>query len=318
MISFSGVAKRYGPVWALRGVSFSVPKKRIVGLLGQNGAGKTTALNILTGCSPSSKGCVQIGGFDIRDKPRDAKRLMGYLPEKPPLYDEMTVYRYLRFVCELKEVSKRSIRAHIDEIIALTGLEEMCYRRIAVLSKGYRQRVGIAQSLCGAPEVLVLDEPTIGLDPRQITEIRALISKLGQTHTVLFSSHILTEVQQLCQRVIILHQGLKVLESDMCDLDDNPGCKRLRVVAGIHQSALLPAVRGLECVVQTELAAAADRETEMILTVRRDMQPERKLFTLLAGLDAPILSLAPVRDTLEDVFLRVTSGEETVQEGDAR
>lgn len=206
MIELRHVTKRYGAVEALHDVSFRAPEGQIVGLLGQNGAGKSTTLNILTGYLPPTSGQVLVDGMDLLQNARECKRLIGYLPEKPPLYDEMTVRSYLRFVCELKEVQKSAIAAHVEDIIRTCGLSEVAHRLIGHLSKGYRQRVGVAQSLCGNPKVLVLDEPTVGLDPRQVVEIRALIADLGKTHTVIFSSHLLSEIQQLCQRVLILNR----------------------------------------------------------------------------------------------------------------
>lgn len=189
MIELRHVTKRYGAVEALHDVSFRAPEGQIVGLLGQNGAGKSTTLNILTGYLPPTSGQVLVDGMDLLQNARECKRLIGYLPEKPPLYDEMTVRAYLRFVCELKEVQKSAIAAHVEDIIRTCGLSEVAHRLIGHLSKGYRQRVGVAQSLCGNPKVLVLDEPTVGLDPRQVVEIRALIADSANAHGH-FSSHL--------------------------------------------------------------------------------------------------------------------------------
>jgi ABC-type multidrug transport system, ATPase component len=308
MISLSGISKRYGSFYAVRELSFQAPKGEIIGLLGQNGAGKTTTLNILTGYAPPTVGTVTVGEFNMLENPRQAKRLIGYLPEKPPLYDEMTVESYLKFVCELKEVEKKAIPKHLDEIIQITGLKEMRKRRIQALSKGFRQRAGIAQALCAAPDILVLDEPTVGLDPRQVTEIRDLIRSLSKNHTIIFSSHILSEVQQLCSRVIILHQGQKVLEKQMDELGLAQNKQRLKVVIAMEKQKLMPALKGLECVEKVEYICAHDGSNEFILTVDRQTEPERRLFTLLCGLDAPLLYLAPVKDTLEETFLRVTEG----------
>ncbi len=311
MLKLEGVTKRYGPVYALKDVSFSALKGQVLGLLGQNGAGKTTALNILTGYLSATRGTVSIGGYDILQNPREAKRLMGYLPEQPPLYDEMMVECYLRFCCKLKEVDRAAIPGHVDEILKTTGLTEVAGRKLLNLSKGFRQRAGIAQALCGAPEVLVLDEPTVGLDPRQVTEIRALIKKLGEKHTVIFSSHMLHEIQSLCRRVVILHQGRLIREADMEELTGTAGdTVRLRVSIHMKERQLLPALSGLDCVKRMEVLPTPDADiTEAILECRRDMQPEMKLFTLLCGLQAPILRLTPMYDTLEEVFLQATSGD---------
>ena len=318
MLKLEGVAKRYGSVYALKDVSFSAPQGQVLGLLGQNGAGKTTALNILTGYLSATRGTVTIGGYDILQNPREAKRLMGYLPEQPPLYDEMTVESYLRFCCRLKEVDRKAIPGHVAEILHTTGLDEVAGRKLGNLSKGFRQRAGIAQALCGAPELLVLDEPTVGLDPKQVTEIRALIKKLGEKHTVVFSSHMLHEIQSLCRRVVILHQGRLIREADMEELTGTTGdTVRLRVSIQMKERQLLPALTGLDCVMRVEVLPTPDADiTEAVLECRRNMQPETKLFTLLCGLQAPILRLMPMYDTLEEVFLQATSGADLPEKKD--
>ena len=214
MIEMEGVTKKYGSLTALRDVSFRIRKNETVGLLGRNGAGKTTLLNLMTGYFPPTDGQVRIGGKNMREDAAACKRMIGYLPEKPPLYDEMTVESYLRFVCELREVKKQGIREHTEEILSLCGLQDVRSRVMGHLSKGYRQRAGIAQALCGAPEILILDEPTVGLDPKQTVEIRELIRRLSSEHTVIFSSHILSEVQQACTRVLILDEGRLVTDYD--------------------------------------------------------------------------------------------------------
>lgn len=308
MISFDQVSKRYGAHQALTDVSFAVPKGQILGLLGQNGAGKTTAMNILTGCLAPSGGAVTIGGFDVMTAPRQAKRLIGYLPEQAPLYDEMTIRAYLRFACELKEVEKSAIAPHIEYITRKTGLSDVIDRKIGNLSKGYRQRTGFAQALCGSPEIIILDEPTAGLDPRQSSEMRALIKDLAGEHTVLFSSHILSEVQSLCDRVIILHHGRIICDSAMNTL--RCGEKRLRAVIACGEGTLLPRLRELKSVSRVEVERGGDPgTTQVILTCPGDMTAERELFTLLSGLQTPLLRLTPVEDSLEEIFLRATGME---------
>ena len=212
MIALENVTKKYGAVTALRDVSFHVGKGETIGLLGQNGAGKSTALNLMTGYFPPTAGTVRIAGKDMRAASRECRSMIGYLPEQPPLYDEMTTEEYLRFVCELRAVKRAVIPEHIREIMALCGLTEMRKRLLGHMSKGYRQRAGIAQALCGSPEILIFDEPTAGLDPKQTVEIRELIRNLSADHTVVFSSHILSEVQQLCSRVVILNEGQVALD----------------------------------------------------------------------------------------------------------
>ena len=244
MLELEGVTKKYGPLTALRGVSFHVGKNETVGLLGRNGAGKTTLLNLVTGYLPPTAGKIRIGGKDLQEDPAACKRMIGYLPERPPLYDEMTVTGYLRFVCELREVKKQAIRPHVDEIIALCGLTEVKSRLLGHLSRGYRQRAGIAQALCGAPELLILDEPTVGLDPKQTVEIRELIRTLSREHTVIFSSHILSEVQQACSRVIILDEGRLVTDYDARKPQSDVISLRL-TIAG-EEKAVLNRLRRLE------------------------------------------------------------------------
>ena len=315
MIELKHVTKRYGSTLAVSDLSFRAPEGQIVGLLGQNGAGKTTTLNMLTGYFPPNEGQVLVNGMDMLHKPRECKRCIGYLPEKPPLYDEMTVAAYLAFVCELKEVERRAIPAHIREIMATCGLTEVAQRLVGHLSKGFRQRVGVAQALCGNPPVIVLDEPTVGLDPKQVVEIRELMRQLGRDHTVIFSSHLLSEIQQLCQRVIILHKGKLIREADMAELTDSGDTLRLRASIAMKEQQLLPALKGLECVRRVRVLPSADaRVTEVELECSRRSDrgdPQTQLFRLLCALDAPLRMLVQQRDTLEEVFLRATAETET-------
>lgn len=303
MIEITNVSRRYGSVQALRDVNLRIEKGSILGLLGVNGAGKTTLLNILTGYLAPTSGQVLVGGYNPLLSPEEAKRLIGYLPEHPPLYDEMTVREYLRFVSELRGVQRRAIPAHVDEVMELTGLTEMRSRLLSHLSKGYRQRAGMAQAMCGAPEVLVLDEPTVGLDPKQITEIRALIRTLGKGRTIVFSSHILSEIQQLCTHVAILDGGEIKLDADMAEVGSREDVTVLITVAAAEAN-ILPKFRQLEGVrrVTVQPASHADQTTALI-AFHREQEPERRLFGLLSGLSIPILHLSRVEDTLEQVFL---------------
>ncbi len=310
MIRLEQVTKRYGSVQALRGVTLEVKRGEILGLLGQNGAGKTTLLNILTGYLAPTGGRALIDGSDSLLEPLKAKSRLGYLPEHPPLYDEMTVREYLSFAAELKGVTRRAIPAHVDEVMELTGLTGMRSRLLSHLSKGYRQRAGFAQAICGDPDVLVLDEPTVGLDPKQITEIRQLIRSLAKGRTIVFSSHILSEVQQLCSHVVILHNGLVRLDSPIDRLGEGSEIT-LRLRAAGAQAALLSKVRQLDGVCRTEdQPAPRQEECELLITFRDTPEPERRLFALLSHLGMPILHLSRQGGSLEEIFLDAISRDE--------
>ena len=308
MIEISNLTRRYGSVQALKGVNLRVKEGCILGLLGQNGAGKTTLLNILTGYLAPTEGHVLLDGHDPLLEPDEAKRRLGYLPEQPPLYDEMTVQEYLRFAAELKGVQRRAIPAHVDEVMELTGLTAMRRRLVGHLSKGYRQRTGMAQALCGDPAILVLDEPTVGLDPKQVTEMRALIRELGKGRTIVFSSHILTEVQQLCDHVVILDHGEVKLDTDlriMCAAEEIT----LRCVLAAEEGYVSGRLRGLDGVCRVEAQPQPKPgETDLLITFRHVNEPERRLFALMSDINAPSLHLSRKEDSLEKIFLSVISG----------
>lgn len=313
MITLSGVTKRYGAATAVQDLSFTVNSGETLGLLGQNGAGKTTTLNIITGYLAPTSGDVRVGDYDLLTQPRQAKRLIGYLPEQPPLYDEMTVESYLRFVCRLRLVVEADIARHVRDIAAQTNLSDVLGRRVGNLSKGYRQRVGLAQALCGEPEVLVLDEPTVGLDPRQTAEFRDTLKKLSGGRTVIFSSHILSEVQALCDRVIILHHGRVVCDQRLGDMSRGAGTRLQAAICG-DMETLLPALRSLSSVARvTRLPAREAGVAEVLIEGKPGAVPQKELFTLLCGLQMPLMRLTPAADTLEDVFLRCTADDQAIE-----
>lgn len=313
MISLSGVTKRYGAATAVQDLSFTVNSGETLGLLGQNGAGKTTTLNIITGYLAPTNGDVRVGDYDLLTQPRQAKRLIGYLPEQPPLYDEMTVESYLRFVCRLRLVVEADIARHVRDIAAQTNLSDVLGRRVGNLSKGYRQRVGLAQALCGKPEVLVLDEPTVGLDPRQTAEFRDTLKKLSGGRTVIFSSHILSEVQALCDRVIILHHGRVACDQRLGDMSRGAGARLQAAICG-DMETLLPALRSLNSVARvTRLPAREAGVAEVLIEGKPGAVPQKELFTLLCGLQMPLMRLTPAADTLEDVFLRCTADDQALE-----
>ena len=310
MIQLEGVTKRYGNLTALQDISFQVHKNETVGLLGRNGAGKTTLLNLLTGYFPPDAGSVRIAGKNMAEEPAACKRRIGYLPEKPPLYDEMTVESYLRFVCELREVKKQDIRKHIGEIVSLCGLQEARTRVLGHLSKGYRQRAGIAQALCGAPEILILDEPTVGLDPEQTVEIRNLIRALSTEHTVIFSSHILSEVQQACTRVLILDEGRLVMNYDTRQPENNVLHLQLSVAGETKQ--ILKQIRSLNGFTDVrELPSAEKGVTEIRAAVTAEDSRGAAMdraFRALADSGLRIRMIREEREDLEEVFLKSISG----------
>lgn len=309
MIQLSEVTKRYGSVEALKGVSLHARKGEILGLLGQNGAGKTTLLNVLTGYLAPTSGTACIDGHDTLLEPQEARRRLGYLPEHPPLYDEMTVREYLTFAAQLKGVERQSLTPHVDEVMELTGLTEMRNRLLGHLSKGYRQRAGFAQAICGDPEVLVLDEPTVGLDPKQITEIRQLIRSLAQGRTIVFSSHILTEVQQLCDHVVILHQGLVRLDMPMDQIGQSENAVvKLRSTAPSAQ--LVTKLRQLDGVTGVQLQSISGQPiSEVLINFAGVNEPERRLSALMSSAGWPILHLSRQGEDLEQVFLSAIAGE---------
>jgi ABC-2 type transport system ATP-binding protein len=308
MIELKNVTKRYGDVLAADNVSFRVEVGQILGFLGRNGAGKSTTLSIASGYIPATEGQVLLDGHDILEEPRYVKRRIGYLPEQPPLYPDMTVGEYLRFVCRIKEVDKKRIASHVGELCELTGLTDHRKRLIHHLSKGYCQRVGMAQALAGNPEVLLLDEPTVGLDPKQIIGIRELIKTLGRDHAIVLSSHILTEVADVCERVAIIGRG-KILAQDTLDnlAGGQDDARRVRLRAAGTESEIANVLNALPGLRALEPMGVKEPDTfDFILTSARadDLRPA--ISTALAAAGRPVVMMRPMDMDLEDIFLRLT------------
>ncbi|MDR0396006.1 MAG: ABC transporter ATP-binding protein [Oscillospiraceae bacterium] len=312
MIEIQGLTKRYGNKHAIKDVSFTIKKGEILGFLGRNGAGKTTTMNIVTGYISASEGRVLLDGHDILEEPRVVKRRIGYLPEQPPLYMDMTVDEYLRFACAIKDVRPGAAKAHIDDVCELVKIQDVRKRLIKNLSKGYKQRVGLAQALIGNPEMIILDEPTVGLDPRQILEIRSLIKRLGQDHTVVLSSHILTEVADVCERVVIINNGKIVAQDTLGRLTSGVGDTfRITIRVAGQENEIKRALRALEGARYVEsLGAKEEGAHDFVVETDRSADIRKPLFNALARAGLPILMLRPADITLEDIFLKLTSDNE--------
>ena len=313
MIEVQHLTKRYGKIVAVDDLSFSIEPGQILGLLGPNGAGKSTTMNILTGYLSSTEGRVLIDGIDILEHPIEAKRKIGYLPELPPLYMEMSVTEYLTFICDLKGV-KKHIPEHIEEVCKLVKIDHVAKRLIKNLSKGYKQRVGLAQALINSPDLLVLDEPTVGLDPAQMIEIRSLIHDLGKTHTVILSSHILSEVQTVCDRVLIIAHGKLVAQGTPEELAGKLAAKgTISATAQGERDAVLAAaatVPGL-----TDLRVTAEKGGEVSFTAVSESGADLRgaLSLALAKAGCPVLNLRAESMSLEDVFLQLTEAPEETE-----
>ncbi len=307
MIEVKNLTKRYGSHCAVDDISFQVEEGEILGFLGPNGAGKSTTMNILTGYLSATSGTVTINGHDILDEPNEAKANIGYLPEIPPLYPDMTVREYLDFMYDLKKCALPRVK-HITEICRVMKIEDVYNRLIKNLSKGYKQRVGMAQALIGNPPVLILDEPTVGLDPNQIIEIRSLIRTLGKHHTVILSSHILPEIEAVCDRIVIISEGKIVADDTAANLSDHfSKDRRLQVaIAGPRKEVadLIGGIAGVDSV-----KALGSRESgveEFAVEVRPGTDIRRDLFTRLAQRDWPLLSSRSMAMSLEDIFINLT------------
>lgn len=314
MIDIQNLTKHYGEIKAVEDVSFTVNKGEILGFLGPNGAGKTTTMNIITGYMPSTSGTVKVDGYDIMDQPREVKKRIGYLPEQPPLYLDMTVTDYLDFCASLKEVDKKTWKSQKNDIMELVKITHVQHRLNRNLSKGYRQRVGLAQALVGAPDVLILDEPTVGLDPKQIIEIRKLIKALGKQHTIILSSHILPEVSAVCERVVIINKGriaaVDTPENLSKNLDDY---SRFTItIAGPEKRVgdILKQVYGVKYI--EKQSRNKKDECSFIIEADKEIDVRKPIFHRLAEAGYPILELKSIGLSLEDIFLQLTTEEKEV------
>lgn len=311
MIEVRSLTKRYGAKKAVDNLSFTVDDGEILGFLGPNGAGKSTTMNILTGYISSTEGKAIINGTDILDDPIKAKKDIGYLPEFPPLYPEMTVKAYLNFICDLKKC-KLPRKAHLEDICALVKIEEVYDRIIKNLSKGYRQRVGLASALIGNPPILILDEPTVGLDPKQIIEIRTLIKKLGKKHTVILSSHILSEIQAVCDRIIIINNG-KIVADDTTENLTAAVSAEHKVYARIEgpKSEVLKVINGISGAVSTTVGRETEKGVfDYEIETKEDADIRRELFKRVSARNWTILGMKTAELTLEDIFLKIVMGDE--------
>lgn len=307
MINIQNLSKRYGAKYALNDISFTVGDGEIVGFLGPNGAGKSTAMNIITGYLSATDGTVEIDGLDILDQAQEAKKLIGYLPEQPPLYLEMTVIDYLNFVYDIKRC-RLDRKKHIQEVCEVAKLADVKNRIIGHLSKGYRQRVGIAQALVGNPKVIILDEPTVGLDPRQIIETRNLIRTLGINHTVILSTHILGEVQAVCDRVIIINKGSIVADERTETLSNAiEGNRRLSVKICGPQREVTALIKSVPGVIGAEAVGQQDLDsTTYVIESEPEIDIRKTLFSALAEKSYALIGLEQMGASLEDIFISLT------------
>lgn len=320
MISVEHLTKCYGGFKAVDDLSFEIDEGHVYGFLGPNGAGKSTTMNIMTGCLSATEGSVKIDGYDIFEDAGKAKKLIGYLPEQPPLYMNETPMEYLRFVGEAKGLHGAELESQIEEVIRQTKIGDVKGRRISALSTGYKQRVGIAQALLGNPRVIVLDEPTVGLDPMQIIEIRALIKELGQTHTVIFSSHILSEVQTICDRILIISKGRLVAFDEPENLEKRLlAPNEITITADSSQQEILSSVKNI-----SDVRIEARDERFVQAHIKTDCEDifavSRAVFFAFSTRKTALLEMSLKKANLEDVFIELTEndGEKQPPEGRAQ
>lgn len=308
MIEITNLTKRYGQIKALNDVSFNVKKGEILGFLGPNGAGKSTTMNILTGYIPYTEGSVKVGGYEIMAQPEAVKKQIGYLPELPPLYQDMTVLEYLNFICDLKSVPHRARKAQLDDILYMVKIGDIRTRLIRNLSKGYKQRVGVAQALVGNPPILILDEPTVGLDPSQIIEIRKLISALRHDHTIILSTHILSEVTAVCSSVVVINRGKIAASGSVSDFSATEGTVRQFMIHVVGDKSSVQKVITQTPGVRKVDFLRMDKDASVFMVESgHDMDVRRPLFNELSHNSMAILELRPMGRTLEEIFIDIVN-----------
>ena len=310
MIEVQNVTKRYGPVTAVDDVSFRVESGQILGFLGPNGAGKTTTMRILTGCIPATEGKAAVAGFDVFEQAVEAKRRTGYLPETPPLYPDMTVREYLTFVARINGIRSGDRRERVGSAMARTSTEDVADRHCGKLSKGYRQRAGLAQAILHNPDVLILDEPTAGLDPKQIIDTRELIKSLAGDHTIILSTHILPEVAQTCQRVVIINKGRVVAEDTPENLTGRlRGSQTIRLEIDALGTDPTPVLQGVAGVTQVTASQSTDGGQVLEVQSEHDADVRRELASAVVSNGWGLLELRLLKLSLEQIFLELTTEE---------
>jgi ABC-2 type transport system ATP-binding protein len=316
LIEVKNLVKRYGNNTAVDHLSFSVDKGQVLGFLGPNGAGKSTTMNIITGYISATEGTVTVNGLDVFEEPEEVKKMIGYLPEFPPLYPDMTVKEYLNFVADIKKVNKNAKKQMIEDIMEDTKIAPMANRLIEHLSKGYKQRVGLAQAIMGYPELIILDEPTVGLDPKQIIEIRELIKDLSKNHTVILSSHIMQEVTAVCDTVMIINQGKLILSDKTENLAETLGSTGgLKLTVKGRKEDVLKALNKVGKINKIEEQEKSNDEVVNLMVYCDEHEDIREdIFNAMCEMRTPILEMQTIRMSLEDIFLKVTNNDGIAEE----
>lgn len=314
MIEVKNLVKKYGDHMAVNNLSFTVDKGQILGFLGPNGAGKSTTMNIITGYISATEGTVVVGGHDIFEEPEEAKKCIGYLPELPPLYPDMTVKEYLNFVADLKQVKRSEKTKMINKIMNMTKISNVSERLIKHLSKGYKQRVGLAQAIVGFPEVLILDEPTVGLDPAQIIEIRDLIKELKKNHTIILSSHILSEVSAVCDQIIIINKGKLIVSDTANNLSSHiTGTNNLQLEVKGNKETIQNILKDISSIENVKYEASEQQGLiSFSITCNGNVDIREEIFYAFSDAKCPILGMQSTRKSLEDIFLEVTKDDKKV------